>query len=305
MLVVGIAWAAWALDDLSAYGAATVQQTGRGGPAGAVIRSPEVSFAQRLQPARLRLWGLSMRDTLGWAPLVAVALGCIWTRLRSVGARVALAGALVPILLFPLMRLEPQPRYMLPSAGLFLAAALPSRERAYARLGTLVLGVLAVVSMIYSTSIYQGVPPSERPGHRTATPTDGIGDWPWPARRSWPTRSPVETWGTAEALTAVEAQLGPGMPHLCGSGSIRIDHPARSSWWHAPRESEEWVRRSSPRPHHCARRHGGVHGLGELDRNSAAEALAWVQTHADLEGAVTWRSSDGTGGVDVLGAHHH
>ena len=273
-----------------------------------MIRSPEVSFAQRLQPARLRLWGLSMRDTLGWAPLVAVALGCIWTRLRS--GRAGRTGRRIgPILLFPLMRLEPQPRYMLPSAGLFLAAALPSRERAYARLGPLVLGVLAVVSRIYSTSIYQGVPPSERPGHRTATPTDGIGDWPWPARRSWPTRSPVETWGTAEALTAVEAQLGPGD---CCTCAVRVRSgstiPHRSSWWHAAGIQREWVVAESPR--------GPITVPGGMVEptwawvswtdNSAAEALAWVQTHADLEGAVTWRSSDGTGGVVLpLGAHHH
>ncbi len=311
VVLVGVAWAAWALDDLSAYGAATVQQTGRGGPGGAVIRSPEVSFSERIQPARLRLWVLSMRDTLGWAPILAIGVGCAWTRLRSVGAQVALAGALVPVLVFPLMRLEPQPRYMLPTAGLLLAAALPSRDMARARLGSLVFAGLAIVSLVYSTAIYQGIPPTDRPGHRAATPTDGLGDWPWPARRSWPTRSPVESWGTAEALAAVEAQLAPGETAALVRFGFDPDRPSWASIDLVARAAgieREWVVAESPRGPLTA-----PDGMVEptwawvsWTDNSAPEALAWVQTHADLEGAVTWRSSDGTGGVVLpLGSHHH
>ena len=311
VVVVGLAWTARAYADLTAYSATTLSEAGAGGPGGAINRDPNISFADRLAPARLLLWLQALRDCFGWLPLAALAGSLAWTRLATPGARIAAAAAAVPLLTFPLMRIQPQPRYLLPSAALLLVAALPRHDRPRARVFTVAAGILALVATIYSAALYRGLPPADRPGHRATTPTAGLGDWPWPAAPTWPTRSPVEQWGTADALAAVHAQLPEG-----GSGAlVRFGFdPDRPSWAAIDLVARqhgiqrEWVVAESPRgPLHAAP------GMPEptwawvsWTDESARPALAWVQDHADLEGAITWWSEDGTGGVVLpLGAHQH
>ena len=304
-------WGLWALNDLTAYGATTMEASGAGGPAGAINQDPGVSLAERLSPARLRLWALALRDTLGWAPLAGVLTLLALHRAPGTGARIALGGAFLPLFLLPLLRIQPQPRYLLLTSALLVAASLPLRTAPRRWMSTVALAGLTILSLVYSTALYQAAPIADRPGHRSAVPTDGLGDWPWPPKTSWPTRSRVQTWGTLEALEALEAQLSTGET----AALVRFGQdPDRPSWAAIDLQARsagitrEWVVAESPRgplstpPGMAAPSWAWVSWTDA----SAAPALAWVQTHADIEGAVTWRSSDGTGGVVLpLGAHHH
>ena len=309
--VVGAAWLLWALDDLTAYGATTMSESGAGGPGGAVNQDPDLSVTERLSAARIGRWAMALRDNLGAAPLALVLLGIAGTRLRDTGSRIAATGALLPLLVLPLTRIQPQPRYLLVSAVLLVAAALPSPRQPRRHLFTGICTVLAIISVIYNASLYRNLPPEDRPGHRDAAPTAGLGDWPWPAAPSWPIRSRVESRGTLEALQALDAQLPAGET----AALVRFDRdPERPSWAaidlvaRTADIEREWVVAESPQGQLLTP--PGMQApewvwVSWTDA-TAAPALAWVQTHANLEQAITWWSSDGTGGVVLpLGAHTH
>ncbi len=304
-------WGVWALDDLSAYSSTTLASAGAGGPAGSINQDPDLDFATRLSVSRLRLWGLALRDTVGWAPLVAVLAAIGVFRASSLGRRVALGAAMVPLLVLPLTRVQPQPRYLLPVAVFLVAAALPGASHRYRQGFTAFIAILTAITLYFSASLYRGLPIADRPGHRSAVPTAGPGDWPWPAAPLWPTRARVESRGTVEALVALDAQLEPGQ----SAALVRFDtDPNRPSWAAIDLTARtagiqrEWVVAESPRT--ALTTPPGMQApswawVAWTDQ-SAGPALAWVQNHANLEGAVTWWEQDGTGGVVLpLGHHEH
>lgn len=308
-LLVGVPWLAFASGELSAYSAASVGEAVAGGAAGTVNHDPEVALSERLSVARLRRWGQAARDTLGIGAWAVVVLGVAMQRARHPGARVALVAAFLPLVVLPLGRVQPQPRYLLPVAALGVAAALPGRR---GRLVPALMAAVAVVGVVFGVSLYRGVPAAERPGHRSAVSSPGLGGWPWPAAPLWPVRSRTDDWGAAGAVSALDEAMGPADTAAIVRFGADPDRPGVASFDLVARQLDirrEWVVAESPR--------GALPvtpGMQEptwawvsWTEPTAGQALRWIQSHADLEGAQGWwTGADGQGAVVVpLGAHQH